>query len=368
MNKTSIGWTDYSSNPLRYREAGTNREVWACVKTSPGCANCYAEAMGLRLSRGVPFTRAGLATVRPELNDKELGRVLRAPGLAGKKVFLNDMTDCFGDWVPDVLLDRMFAALACRPDVIFQVLTKRADRMAAYFTAPDRKALIFKQVAGLSDMSAEQAGRESARIIFADVEPAFRDDRPFPNVWLGVSVENQAMAKERIRPLLTTPAAVRFLSCEPLLSELTLTPWFDPMGVTCGAEAEVQCQCRGCVHAGTFPRGDDGLFAEIDWVIVGGESGDDARPFQVEWARSLIKQCRAHGVACFVKQIGSSPRERELSDWPDAWPNGTRRINLVGDGFGNHCVTGLRHRNGADPTDWPEDLRVQQFPQVEATS
>ena len=139
---------------------------------------------------------------------------------------------------------------------------------------------------------------------------------PWPNVWLGTSVENQEAADKRIPELLKVPAAVRFLSCEPLLGPLDLRRWVD--------------------------EDETGFVQEIQWVIIGGESGAKARPFDVAWARSLILQCRDGGraePAVFVKQLGA---------WPE--DNGT--------------AIDLADRKGGDMAAWTPDLRVREFPEA----
>src|SRR5438128_1214868 len=133
---TGIEWTDASSNPLKYRDA-KGRVVWACVKVSSGCANCYAEALARRFNRGDTFTRGHMEGLTPFVDEREITRLLVARSLAGKRVFACDMTDLFGEWVPDELIDRILAAMVLRPDVTFQVLTKRAERMARYFADED---------------------------------------------------------------------------------------------------------------------------------------------------------------------------------------------------------------------------------------
>lgn len=142
------------------------------------------------------------------------------------------------------------------------------------------------------------------------------------NVWLGVSVENQEQADARIPHLLKTPAAVRFLSCEPLLGPVDLD-----------------------IEDAMYSRRDNNgncwmTRGEIDWVIVGGESGHGARPCNIEWIRSLVSQCKAASVPVFVKQLG--------------------RSYFSGDN--NHSHIFPRDSHGADPSEWPEDLRVREFP------
>jgi protein gp37 len=144
---------------------------------------------------------------------------------------------------------------------------------------------------------------------------------PLPNVWLGVSVENQATADERIPLLLQTPAAVRFLSCEPLLRLIEI---------------------RRPATMGAPKTGE-----RLDWVIVGGESGPEARPCDLAWVRSLVSQCQAASVPVFVKQLGARP---------------------TCDGCGDLiAIKGPQDRKGGDPDEWPPDLRVREYPTTAAT-
>jgi protein gp37 len=136
VNRTSIEWTDYTTNLIRYRDP-EGRSVHGCIKVSAGCANCYASAWsarGLTGERGGAFTAKRQATLTPSFDEAEGKRILRTK-VTGKRVFVGDMTDVFGEWVPDALLDRMFAVFALRPDLTFQVLTKRPERMREYFPA-----------------------------------------------------------------------------------------------------------------------------------------------------------------------------------------------------------------------------------------
>lgn len=206
---TSIEWTDFTANPLKYRDKETGRVVWACVKHSPGCGHCYAESLALRYGRGGPFTKAEMAKVEPFLDEKELGQLLKSPKLIGKRCFIGDMTDVFGDLVPDAFLVELFAVFAARPDVTFQVLTKRADRMRKLLNRSDFDEAMAQAIGDL-ELSDEQH------------DAAIDSSWPLPNVWLGCSVENQEQADKRIPALLATPAAVRFLSCEPLLGPIRL--------------------------------------------------------------------------------------------------------------------------------------------------
>lgn len=360
MKLTNIEWTDFSANPLKYRDRRTGAVVWGCVKKSSGCANCYSEALALRYDRGGPFTRATMEHLEPFLDEKELRQILTAKtvdkrAVAGSKCFLGDMTDVFGEWVPDEILDRLFAVMALRPDVTFQVLTKRADRMRDYFKAPDRKRLIAEQAMPLSNMLASAAGSHAARLTTDQFREAFVYQGPVPNVWLGVSVENQAAADVRIPHLIDTPAAVRFLSCEPLLGAVGIR---DPLtGDSTGRET------GGAQGWQAGPA--------IDWVIVGGESGAGARPMQLDWARSLVEQCRAADVPCFVKQLGAAvkcgPHDAEEGAFPRCWRCGHFDFGPCTNGvlLCNGCDAAwdrLRDRKGGNPDEWPANLRVREFP------
>jgi protein gp37 len=246
MNRTGIEWTDFSANPLKYKDA-PGKVVWGCVKTSPGCQACYAEALAKRYGRGGPFTAAQQRGLTPFLDEAELRKMLTYKPAAGKRCFVGDMTDVFGAWVPESLLNRLFSeVLEVRTDVTWQLLTKRADRMCEY-------------------LSWRWGKREEG--------PGFRI--PARNIHVGVSVEDQRRADERIPHLLRTPAAVRFLSCEPLLSAADVSRYLYP-----------------------WPNG-----ARVGWVIVGCESGPRRRPMELAWARSLAGQCREAGVAFFMKQM-----------------------------------------------------------------
>lgn len=301
--QTAISWTDYSSNPIKYRDNETGKTVWACVKKSSGCANCYSEALALRWGKGRQFSRPNLAQVTPFLDEKELKRLMSEKAIPlGSKVFVGDMTDIFGSWVPDSYLDLVFGVMALRRDLTFQVLTKRPKRMALY-------------VASLLERGVPVMVRDSdtQRALYLDRVPAHEDIAwPLPNVWLGVSTEDQRAADERIPHLLNTPAAVRFLSCEPLLGPVDLTnvnysaylrefmrqAAGDRGAASVGDEAVLDV-LHGTWDDG-WDTGDDG--ERIDWVITGGESGPHHRPMDHDWLLSLLIQCQSAGVPVWVKQ------------------------------------------------------------------
>jgi protein gp37 len=305
VTETSISWCDFTSNPLRYRDAA-GKDVWACVKTSSGCSHCYSEALAKRWDRGQAFTRENMEGLTPFIDQKEIRALLTSKKIIGKKVFLGDMTDLFGEWVPFELIDEIFAAMALRPDVTFMVLTKRAERMREYFL--NRKGAKNAKNSVLDNMIQVLANAHPVDIKKRfDYRMPSETEWPLENMWLGVSCEDQKTAHERVPELLRCPAAVRFVSCEPLIGPIDLTSLPQEM---MGTELEP-------INALLYDARRQ--IPKIDWVIIGGESGPLARPMQIEWAQSLADQCAAAGVALWMKQdSGARPGLRgQLPD--DLW-------------------------------------------------
>ncbi|HKY58344.1 MAG TPA: phage Gp37/Gp68 family protein [Aeromicrobium sp.] len=269
-DKTGIEWTDATWNP-----------VTGCTKVSPGCDHCYAETLAERF-RGTPghyFEQGFDVQLRPDKLDLPLR--WRKP----KRVFVNSMSDLFHDDVPADYIARVWAVMALTPQHTYQVLTKRHSRM---------RSLLRDQTAFETVVRAEINHRlDSGTPYPAAWDPQAHDlEWPLPNVWLGVSVENQQWANIRIPALLDTPAAVRFLSCEPLLGPVDLTQHTHDCHAYFSHTSDQTCICGGNL---------DGLH----WVIVGGESGRGARPMHPDWARSLRDQCTAAGVPFLFKQWGA---------------------------------------------------------------
>jgi hypothetical protein len=186
---------------------------------------------------------------------------------------------------------------------------------------------------------------------------------PLPNVHLGVSVEDQATADTRIRQLLLTPAHVRFVSCEPLLGPVDLRPWLKGQCPQCHGFDDYCADVAVCETChGLNPIG-------FDWVIIGGESGPGARPCDVAWIRSLVRQRRAAGAKCFVKQLGGNVYGRNddgfEGDTSTSWPIDTR-YHGVSSWQGTPVHVLLHNRKGGDPSEWPEDLRVREYPEEQA--
>jgi protein gp37 len=309
---SKIEWTDHTFNP------------WiGCTKVSPGCANCYAETedkrrgwtpdgwgkgkerrhtsenywkQPLKWNRDARVAREECR--EDEFAAEECGATdeeLRAMQYRRPRVFCASLADVFDPEVPDEWRFALFDTITETPNLDWLILTKRPE------IAHD----------------------------FYHNKISLRDDtiinKFLPNVWLGVSVEDQKRANERIPILLEIPAKIRFLSCEPLLGPVNL------------------CRgCPGCPNDCGWTPNENGY--GIHWVIVGGESGPNARPCDINWIQSITDQCKMASVPVFVKQLGSKPF------------TGIK-------GFGPI----VRDRKGGEPSEWPENLRVREFPgRVEA--
>lgn len=290
-DKTGIEWADATWNP-----------VTGCTKVSEGCRNCYAKSFAERF-KGVPghYFESGFAvTLRPDKLEQPL-RWTRP-----RKIFVNSMSDLFHPEVPDDYIDQVFAVMSLAPRHTFQVLTKRPERMAAYLNTPDRDETIGHTAMQFYE---EQGGRGDCSLPAGLIHGPGKLSNysiiehpvawPLPNLWIGVSVENQQAADERIPLLLQTPAAVRFLSCEPLLGEVDLNHITLQL-----SDAPERGKPAISISALRGWYGGDGDPARIDWVIVGGESGSKARPMHPWWVQELRDQCRDADVPFFFKQWG----------------------------------------------------------------
>lgn len=297
-DNTLIEWADATVNAVN-----------GCSVVSPGCTNCYAMKLAGTRLRHHP-SRAGLTgnvnghivwNGQVRLNEDQLLQPLRWK--RPRRIFWNAHGDLFHDAVPDEWIDRVFAVCALTPHHQHLILTKRSARMRAYLTALG----VGERVYGLLNSI---TGR---RVVFDPaVSAANPECWPLPNVWLGVSVEDQARADQRIPDLLATPAAVRFISAEPLLGPVDLC-WIatasDGYPLRLDAMTGI---IRHTTHKAFIDREAkpdpvgtiDGFRPNLDWVIVGGESGPGARPMDTDWARSLRDQCQAAGVPFFFKQWG----------------------------------------------------------------
>lgn len=363
---TSIEWT----HPPGY-QGDTWNPVVGCSRKSTGCEHCYAEVMASRIANssqakwraaiaksteaakalGGPFEKADdvrmrvltptelayQAAVKWKIGGSDgpassvdtalrqwsrklipLPHMLSYPLKKRKPTcfFVNSMSDLFHESVPFGFIDQVFAVMAMCPQHIFQILTKRTERMAEYMNTPGRKQCI------------EQALLVIIQEHFLPSQylPWLQEDRvELPNVWLGTSVENQKTADERIPHLLRCRAAVRFLSMEPLLGPVDLMRTLSLQAIQ---------RTLVCFTGAAWD------VVEDFWVIIGGESGHGARPFVLGHAKDLVRNLRGHTFRVFVKQIGANAVNRE----------------------------GVRHhtksKKGGDPNEWPEELRVQEWPHL----
>jgi protein gp37 len=293
-DNSRIEWTDATWNP-----------VWGCTEVSEGCDHCYARTLAERFGGPDGFA----LRLVPDKLDQPLR--WRKP----RRIFTNSMSDLFHKDVPSEYIARVFAVMALAPQHTFQVLTKRPGRMRSMLRSQAFTDWVDAFV------------REEYSDRWAPNGYEYR--WPLPNVWLGTSVENQKWADVRIPLLMETPAVVRFLSCEPLLGEVYLSndllwvPRPCPSGCGCTLPThpdQHDCACDGpCCMDPDWDRKPD-----IDWVIVGGESGPHARPMHPDWTRSLRDQCTDAGIAFHFKQWGgprpkSNGREIDGRTW-DEYP------------------------------------------------
>jgi protein gp37 len=288
---TEISWCDKTWNFIR-----------GCRVVSTECENCYAQGIAYRFS-GEGLAYGGLAKMvngKPRWTGKltvvEKDLELPLKWHKPERVFVNSMSDLFYDEVPFDIVDKAFAVMHQCPHLTFQILTKRPERMLEYFKSR------YVQIAGLFTIY-------NYGLV----------DWPLPNVWLGVSVGNQEATK-RISPLLQIPAAVRFLSCEPLIGPVSLDNY----------------QLRG-----------------LQWVIVGGESGRGARPMHPDWARTLRDQCQSAGVAYHFKQWGAWVAKALHPDYPPQSDFGT--LTRSGDWF--PTATTWNGRQGEPGDDYEYTMR-----------
>lgn len=264
-----------------------------CFKVSPGCKFCYAETFMTRKGKWANTWGPPGTTERIKTSAANWAKPLQWQRQAAKdnkriKVFCASLADIFED--NPQLYDwriQLFSLISETPNLDWQILTKRPDVASEFFKK--------------------------------------RPHLLMPNIWLGTSVENQEQADKRIPELLSVPASVRFLSIEPLLGGIDLNHlfWYDGIGFR--------------------------LDNSIDWVIIGGESGPDARPFYLGWARDLIQQCQAAKVPVFMKQLGSNQAEYDYN--PAHW----RLMQF----FGRFTDD----KKGGDINEWPTELQVREFPQ-----
>lgn len=321
--RSLIEWTDRTWNPTR-----------GCVKVSPGCKNCYAETFAERWrgTPGHPYERG----FDPRLVPEKLGEPLgwRQPS----RVFVNSMSDLFGDWVPDAFIAATYGAMAACQHHTFQILTKRAERLPAWYAwvrkreaqgramfpddAPSWRIgqLLATELRRAAGVNGYRKGTRASG--WNDYDPR-REPWPLPNVQLGVSVEDKKYGVPRIADLRACGGDVptKFISFEPLLEDL----------------GEVD-------------------MSGIAWAIVGLESGRRARSGHVRWVRNVLGLCREQKVPVFIKQLGAHTLDDANAP---GWPEGGR-VQVIPET--SLVRRRLRSPKGGDPSEWPADLRVREFP------
>jgi protein gp37 len=289
---SAIEWCDSSWNP-----------TVGCSIVSPGCTNCYAMKVAHSLERrfgskkygGLTKVVNGNAVWTGEVRLDEDALLQPLKWKRGRRIFVNSMSDVFHESLPDDAIDKIFAVMALCPQHKFQVLTKRAERMRAYCSTLGRHHEVDRVSLAMKQLHAETGFGARGAMYTLD-----QGGWHFPNIWLGVSCERQQEADERIPLLLQTPAAVRFVSCEPLLGPLDL--YHGDPDPRLGGHYATATYIGDWWPAGA-PPGVPSTHG-LDWVIAGGESGRNARPAHPDWFRSLRDQCDAADVPFFFKQFG----------------------------------------------------------------
>ena len=332
MAMTTIEWTA-TPRPDGTLAPGYSFNPWrGCTKISPGCAACYAETwsqrnpsvLGVWGDRGTRVVAAESYWAQPLKWDREAKAASER-----RRVFCASLADVFEDW-QGAMVDSHGDQIWRRDNGSWTTSDHYRDTVA--LTLGNVRERLFRLIHDTPNLDWLLLTKRPQN--FTDMLPWGSHDtparRPWKNVWLGVSVENQQYADERIPLLLQTPAAIRFLSCEPLLGPLSLSS-----ALTMGRDAD---EWEGVSKPFGRPN--------IHWAIIGGESGHGARPCDVAWVRSLVQQCQTANVACFVKQLGKNPVAVQPC-----------RLGAMSQ------VLRLRDPKGGDVTEFPPDLQVREFPE-----
>lgn len=291
-DKTGIQWTDATWNPLR-----------GCTRVSKGCKNCYAEEVAYRFSSpGQPYE--GLIAIGKK-GPRWNGQIRLVPGKLDepirwtkpRMVFVNSMSDLFHHNVPDEYIAAVFGVMAAAKAHTFQVLTKRPDRMKDWFDWLSQQNLPEREYC--AEKAFELTSRKETKIL--------TKTWPLENVWLGVSCEDQHTTDKRIPVLMNCPACVHWASYEPALGSVDFSAWINKS-------------------------------SNLDWIVVGGESGPKARTFSWVWANDVVTAASGSTTKVFVKQLGSKPI------------------------LGGSGIISLKNKKGGDPAEWPQFLRVREYP------
>jgi protein gp37 len=369
---TSIQWTDRTWNPVR-----------GCSRVSAGCDNCYAMRQAHRFN--TPSKRSpyhGLTTIRRGKVDwagvarfipEQLGAPLKWRKPA--RVFVNSMSDLFHPSLSNEEIAAVFGVMAACPQHTFQVLTKQPKRAAEWFKWAEAQPTHLHTLPSAPKLVCAIKAQD---VLGAHWTVPNAAQWPLTNVWLGVSVEDQKTADDRVSLLLELPAAIRFVSYEPALGpvdfDLGRCDTHDREFVAFDGDSERGEYCSECAADGFSgelshghwldPSDEDGpLNGGINWVIVGGESGPGARPCALEWLERIVGQCGTARVPVFVKQLGASV----VSELRACETDEEAKRDF---GFDSRWLwrAGLKDRKGGDPSEWPEALRVRQFPSVLAAN
>ena len=311
-----------------------SEEVWnpivGCSRVSAGCENCYAERVAHRAMQPAHVGLTVMGKKGPRWNGtvRTLPERLSTPlrWRKPRRVFVNSMSDLFHEAVPFEFIAAVFGVMAACPRHTFQLLTKRPARAAEFFawasSLPTQTGKGWRDGAPVVGYLGEHALRlTGGRCNVWRKGPLA--PWPLPNVHIGVSVEDQATADERIPILLTLPAALRWISYEPAIGPVDF--W--------GARYRSP---KGGLHGAVSSWGG------VNWIVVGGESGPGARPFDLAWARSTVAQCKAAGVPCFVKQVSKRPWHTNSAG---------QRVQLC-----------MEHNKGGDPSEWPANIQIREMP------
>lgn len=278
QRENGIAWTDETWNPIR-----------GCGRVSPECINCYAERVARRFSGpGQPYE--GLIAKGGQWNNKikvvpdHLTDPLR--WRRPRRIFVNSMSDLFHEAVPEHFIDSVFAVMALADHHIFQILTKRPERMMTYMQG------LLERSRDIAQSAVSLWGGKDPDAVWELVQRRIAEG-PLPNVWMGTSIGNQAAADERMPFLMRTPAAVIWISVEPMIGPVNLMEWlWEPTGDWRTHNGKRQMKM-------ILPAGQ-----RLGWVVLGGESGEGSRPMHPNWARQVRDQCKQAGVPFFFKQWG----------------------------------------------------------------
>lgn len=346
---TSIQWTDETWNPIRARNLETGRVGWHCERISEGCRNCYAEQKNLgffQLGTGYKYNKRMPDEIEVFLDEETLLQPLhwKKP----RKVFPCSMTDWAGAWVPDEWMDKLLAVVALCPQHTFLFLTKRAERLPRYLINLRQRirGYIHGHQGYFADILAPVIGQRALDAAWVHMknfyhgpdEPKGIGDAtawpwPLPNVWLGVSAEDQATFDNRWGWLRQTEAAHRWLSLEPMIASINVR----------AAVSEDHYNCDEGTDDDPTPA--HRCWPTTDWIVLGGESGSRARAFDFQWARDIINQCKAAQTPVFVKQLGAFP-------YDSFYQAGATDQRIY-----------LKDKKGGDINEWSPDLQIREFPQ-----